>query len=613
MAELAATNEPYIEDFVPDEVCVVVRASRTADGNRLYGEVRSLLNQHLPNRHANIVADLPSFLGEHLAEPHLAARMEESAGELLRPLERAGVEPDLAVAAIVAGGNRPPWVALPTPQSDQAEWHLYFQVGPDRLDFRSASVSTRQLRTSSVRQLSNLLNVSRLGVGEPVAHAEWQVAGASPNWLTTGHDFSCAGPASLPAPELREGRWRFEFGEPVRTALAGPAADGEVVVAVLDTCPDPARFDDRGNPYLRQVWDAINVDGAAGTGLQLGYFDRPSGLDTFWADCLPWWHEGMPRDPAERAHFAMPDHGLFVAGIVHDVIGDGRATIRLIRVLNDNGIGDLLAITHVLRGLPQAMLGSEEPAPGGKRLIVNLSLGAVPMHVKHLERWLPSVHRAMELNHQQVLPDHAQTVLDAAHLNLRSTIDWLHAHNVLVVASAGNDALRAGAYAHGELPPPRYPAHYQRVFAVAATDADGGTAIYSNRADLEPMGNGIATFGGEAVRPESPFEPPQTETGLTRAGRENAIIGVYSGATLPGGADNTTGWVQWAGTSFAAPIISGLAARFWAQSPDQTADQIMARVRACARPTSASRELDAPVLEAWQTYQPDPSAAAPGR
>ena len=610
MAELAATNEPYIEDFVPDEVCIVVRASRTADGNRLYGEVRSLLNQHLPNRHANIVADLPGFLGEHLAEPHLAARMEESAGELLRPLSRAGVEPDLAAASITAG-NRPPWVALPTPQSDQAEWHLYFQVGPDRLDFRSASLSTRHLRTSSIRQLANLLNVSRLGIGEPLAHAEWQVSGASPNWLTTGHDFSCAGPASLPAPEWRRGalavrvrrtgpqgarepprqtavRWSWRSWTPARTRLGS-------TIAATPTCGRS------GTPSTSTARPA--------PALHLGYFDRPSGLDTYWADCLPWWHEGMPRDPAEREHFAMPDHGLFVAGIVHDVVGDGRATIRLIRVLNDNGIGDLLAITHVLRALPQALLGQDMPAPGGKRLIVNLSLGAVPMHVKHLERWLPSVHRAMALGHMQALPDHAQNVLDAAHLNLRSAIDWLHAHDVLVVASAGNDALRAPAHAHGEPPPPRYPAHYQRVFAVAATDADGGAAIYSNRADLKPAANGIATFGGEAIRPDSPFEPPQTETGLTRAGRENAIIGVYSGASLPGGADNRTGWVQWAGTSFAAPIISGLAARFWAQSPDQTADQVMARVRACARPTSASRELDAPVLEAWQTYQPESKEA----
>lgn len=605
MAEVAATNEPYIEDFVPDEVCVVVRASRTADGNRLYGDVRSVLNQHLPNRHANIVADLPAFLGEHLAEPHLAARMEESAGELLRPLVRAGVEPDLATAA-ASGGNRPPWVALPTPRADEAEWHLYFQVGPDRLDFRSVSHATRQLRVSSIRQLANLLNVSKLGVGEALAHADWQVTGASPNWLTTGHDFTCAGPASLPAPEWRQGRWRFEFGEPVRQVLSGRSANGgDVVVAVLDTCPDPARFDDRGNPYLRQVWDAIDVAGAAGTAVHPAYFDRPTGLDTYWADCLPWWHDGMPRDPAEREHFAMPDHGLFVAGIVHDVIGDGRGTVRLVRVLNDNGVGDLLAITHVLRALPQAMLGQDVPGPGGKRLVVNLSLGAVPTHMKHRERWLPGVHRAMELGHLQALPEHAQTVLDAAHLNLRSAIDWLHAHDVLVVASAGNDALRAFAQTQAAPPPPRYPAHYQRVFAVAATDADGGAAIYSNRADLKPAANGIATFGGEAIRPASPFDPPETETGKNQAGRENAIIGVYSRASLPGGAENTTGWVQWAGTSFAAPIVSGLAARIWAQAPDQTADQVMARVRACARPNQAGGALDAPVLEAWQTYQPE--------
>jgi Subtilase family len=602
LAELAGTNEPYIEDFVPDEVCVIVHANPNADGNRLYADVRSLLNQHLPNRQRAIAGDLPGFLGEHFAEPHLAARLEESAGELLRPLARAGVQPDLE-AHQATSGLRPPWVALPTAQGDRAEWHLYFQVGPNRLDFRSASMDARQLRVSSLRQLANLLNVSALGVGAPIAQPGWQVAGASPNWLTTGHDFSCAGPAALPAPESRDGRWRFEFGNSVREALSDGYTPGNgVVVAVLDTCPDPTRFNDHGNAYLRQVWNDVRVDDAAPTVLDLGYFDRPDGLDTYCADCLPWWHQGMPRDPAARERFAMPDHGLFVAGIVHDVAAEAHPTIRLIRVLNDNGIGDLLAITHVLRALPQALLGQDLPVRGGPRLIVNMSLGAVPTHVKHLERWLPSVHRALELGRMPALPDHAQSLLDAAHQNLRGTIDWLHAHDVLVVASAGNDALRQ--HAHGEPPPPRYPAHYQRVFAVAATDADGGAAIYSNRADLKPAANGIATFGGEAIRPATPLEPAHTETGTTRSGRENAVIGVYSGEMLPGGAENRTGWVQWAGTSFAAPIISGLAARFWMQSPDQTPDEVMARVRACASATRASGALDAPVLEAWQVHQP---------
>jgi subtilisin family serine protease len=118
------------------------------------------------------------------------------------------------------------------------------------------------------------------------------------------------------------------------------------------------------------------------------------------------------------------------------------------------------------------------------------------------------------------------------------------------------------------------------------------------------LGNGIATFGGDAIRPESPSQPAHTETGRAHSGRDNAIVGVYSGDVLPGGAMNETGWVQWAGTSFSAPIISGLAARFWAHSPDLTADQVMARVRSCARKSSASGALDAPVLDAWQVYHP---------
>jgi subtilisin family serine protease len=308
----------------------------------------------------------------------------------------------------------------------------------------------------------------------------------------------------------------------------------------------------------------------------------------------------MPLDPAERHGFAMADHGLFVAGIVHDIVGGDGAEIRLIRVLNDHGVGDLLAISHVLEDLLGLVLGHGNTGAGAPRLIVNLSLGAVPSHAKHRERWLPGLHEKQRTATN--LPPGSEGLLDAAHLSLRDSIDWLHAHDVLVVASAGNDALRD--FAREAPPPPRYPAHYQKVFAVAATNAEGNPAIYSNRADTEPAPNGVATFGGDAVVPKSPSQPPHTETGATPAGRGNAVVGIYSGERLPGGAENRTGWVQWAGTSFAAPVISGLAAHVWAQNPHYSADQLMKRVRDFAQWSRAAQPLDAPAIDAWQVHQP---------
>ncbi len=41
--------------------------------------------------------------------------------------------------------------------------------------------------------------------------------------------------------------------------------------------------------------------------------------------------------------------------------------------------------------------------------------------------------------------------------------------------------------------------------------------------------------------------------------------GVYISPTFPGGEQNTTGWADWCGSSFAAAIISGLGAHLVAQ------------------------------------------------
>jgi hypothetical protein len=271
--------------------------------------------------------------------------------------------------------------------------------------------------------------------------------------------------------------------------------------------------------------------------------------------------------------------------------------------LNDHGVGDLLAISHVLEDLPGVVFGEADGGLRGPRLIVNLSLGAVPSQMKHRARWLPTLHESLERDAASSPPQDAQDLLDAAHLSLREAIEWLHANNVLVVASAGNDALRD--FARGAPPPPRYPAHYPNVFAVAATNAEGRPAIYSNRTDAAPKrgANGVATFGGDAVVPESPLQPPLTETGRSAAGRANAVVGLYSSQRLPGGALNRTGWVQWAGTSFAAPVISGLAARVWAHRPEYAADLLMEHIRGFAQWSDETSPLDAPVVDAWQVHQ----------
>src|SRR5262249_11812531 len=127
----------------------------------------------------------------------------------------------------------------------------------------------------------------------------------------------------------------------------------------------------------------------------------------------------------------------------------------------------------------------------------------------------------------------------------------------LMVAAAGNEHEVGGSR-----PAACYPAAEMETVGVGALRKDDLIADYSNAAD-SPESDGFYTFGGGA--PAQPLDnllrspaPPSTDT--IRGG---GIIGLYladfpDGKTV--GARDTNGWAEWAGTSFATPIISGIAA-----------------------------------------------------
>jgi subtilisin family serine protease len=267
----------------------------------------------------------------------------------------------------------------------------------------------------------------------------------------------------------------------------------------------------------------------------------------------------------------------------------GRGTeLHLIRVLNDYGIGDVLAINHALATLPRALLGSDTPPPDGPLLVVNLSLGSdVPIPARLLERWLPNVARdAGRL--AASLPEIC-TLLDQLHGNLADVTTWLAERGVLVVAAAGNDALRRDV-TPTEPPPPRYPARYDDVLGVAAVRRDlRSAAIYSNRGDtVVQAGSGhISTFGGNVQPPPSDDAPATTDA-------DDSVVGIYSG-DLPLGVANATGWAKWSGTSFSTPIIAGLTARLWSTEPMLSPQQVAGSVRGLAQHPHGGANPDAPL------------------
>jgi subtilisin family serine protease len=279
----------------------------------------------------------------------------------------------------------------------------------------------------------------------------------------------------------------------------------------------------------------------------------------------------------------MPDHGLFVAGLVRDLAP--AADVHLIRVLGDYGVGTLQGLAHVLNRLPGTL------NPGGtRRLIVNLSLMVdIPTSWRIVSRWFPG------LSGDEYKPN-VLGALGHLDVSVRASIDALNRLGVLVVAAAGNDALPTPAGPPNR-PLPRHPARIESVLSVGALTRDGTPTSYSNQATVPPLSpfgpatsNGVAVFGGEASLRSgwagpapAPTNPPVPGlpallgprfVEVPPTGAADAVAGIVSAARLPMGKirnpttgtttpTNPTGWVYWVGTSFATPIVSALAAAVW--------------------------------------------------
>jgi hypothetical protein len=576
-------NEEEVVNYVPDEISVVVVSAGLDDAEvpGFYEHVRSRLNRQI------------------------VALLKQSDGERESPFER-----DFAPVVLRQrfGGNRAVLQPLRRPSrqpprddaddapaltpsirfrrgSGRTSDHMYFQLGSG-----TRPLDTEHLREGlqSVRELTLLLNRFVLSsTQEPFGKVAWSISVVAPNWLTVAYPFACGSPAGLPVPvSARTAGGPVGFTGALAQALNQPPA-GDVVVAVLDTCPTQASVDNAaatftGNALLGDVQRNVKMNVPA--------LVPAAAYGPHLAGSLPRLQWEVRSGPLHDRpdEFAMADHGLFVAGVVYQLL-EGCGRVHLIRVLNDFGIGDVFAISHALAALPRALLGSDEPRTGEARLVVNLSLGIdLPIPARLLDRWLPHTSRDAELLRDR-LPDIAAT-LDQLHGNLADVVASLTERGVLTVAATGNDALRPDVVP-GEPPPPRFPARYDDVLGVAATRRDLKTAAdYSNRGELAAAAwpGDIASVGGNIVPSGAADQPGSTDPA-------DGVLGIFSADRLPGGAANTSGWVRWAGTSFSTPIVAAIAARVWATDPTLDAMHLIALVRSFAQHPHGGADPDAPL------------------
>jgi hypothetical protein len=303
-----------------------------------------------------------------------------------------------------------------------------------------------------------------------------------------------------------------------------------------------------------------------------------------------------------RHNYPMSDHGLFIAGIIHSIVPE--ATIHLYEVLNEFGVGDLLSLAQAFH---RAYNEVYRNAPPGRKTVFNcslvLELPLVDEHcyadtrkdpIKDKER--PDTAEDEEFE-QQVL----QLVKEAQQpaFEIQELCNKLYCVGRQVVAAAGNDwengkarhqrNNRAPAGAtdqpadepRGDAPPARYPAGFDSVIGVGAMPRNPRAnrqqkykaSTFSNIGD-KPAGDAIMTLGGEEGEARGVLGLYLSDKFPRRVKPDEDKNEMTIFTRRPNKDDKKTEinhWAWWAGTSFAAPIVTGaIAAVLSNRLPDGT-------------------------------------------
>ena len=217
------------------------------------------------------------------------------------------------------------------------------------------------------------------------------------------------------------------------------------------------------------------------------------------------------------------DHGLFVSALANVVAPESK--IYLYRVLNDSNRGSLMTL---LNNLCDAI--NEFKAETGQDdlcgLVINLSMG---IHVEESLRQAVAT-ASNRLERERELAPALYCLLERA-----------HNEGAIIVAAVGNDS----AQREQDNPKPaQVPALYSFVLGVEAGNFAGARSCFSNRGDVRAPGGDNLTDC--VVQPYESLDFPQ---------RLKTSVISYVKEISP-----ETNYAFWRGSSFAAPLVSGLAA-----------------------------------------------------
>ena len=411
----------------------------------------------------------------------------------------------------------------------------------------------------TLQQIYNELKtrVEPFEIGDPGEGVIWRAV--SPDWLLGSATHGSSHPPSPgswpvpPAPAVNDSTFTLVGNELNETRVL-PFENGRgnnVHVAILDTAPSAVDLDEAYETW-HHTNDLIDRLLQPEPNRKLRVV-REIFAEIELLDCRlighPYW---------------MADHGLFIAGEIESIAPDSK--IHLIKVFASHGSAST-------RTLAQGLLHILSDPEIGRPLIVNCSFGLAAPVPGHDDPDFP-----VELQDPETL-EHMQT-------SLRALFDQLtNLNEVIVVAAAGDDT-------KPENPPrvpARLPAAHPRVIAVGALPKDLApgnnlypAASYSNLVDIPnpPDVTGYMTLGGEPgeglgvlgiFTSELPYFHPRFGEhwpgwGHLPPNPQSLTRDRFSYEA------NQRGEVEWAGASFATPIITGIVANWCSLPPDERAD-----------------------------------------
>jgi len=345
-------------------------------------------------------------------------------------------------------------------------------------------------------------------IGRPVtADPDGDSGGANPD--PTG------GPGSMATIEIFNNQWAFDQIN-LQGGNANQYGDSDIAVAIFDTSPYRANIEELTLFGIPENM-AYNI-----------YWAEPD-LELCISDPLsienPQYVDGLVD---------ISDHGLFVAGLVHGVAP--QSNTELVRVLDDYGHGDTYSLIKVLMLYANRAISSNGRANFPlNNTVINLSLG-IDVERKYLLR----VDDELEGYLQGILeetygisPDQSLRVIP-----LQLPFHLLHEMGAVIVAASGNDSLRGF---HESM---QIPAEYVDVIGVAASNIGGEIACFSNKGQ-------VMAPGGDSPNP--PCKAPVMDLCDTSSRHcEYALVSLSH--------KYPSGYAFWKGTSFATPLVSGMAA-----------------------------------------------------